>query len=372
MPIHSWCLGGAPRRAYRWRVATNDVLGTQRAGTDGVDAEDMLFISRAFELGELRDVAFLPSGIMNRNWRVETATGTYALKLLWDVPPELARRNAAVLDGLASAGLQVCAPLRTASGEALLCIGSRDYLVSPWAAGSHREGTDLSLDEVESFGALVAEIHDGLAAQAGVTLPVADIRPGAKVTRADVAIAKADRLLHHLSDLDRLSDFDQIAQSLLEERKVLIDKHYSHAPVPGEAPGPFGWTHGDLQYRNILRDGGRVSAVLDWDRIAVKPLGEEVARTAQVQFGGERGYLDLQRVAAFATGYRSRRPLPRSDLADAVERLWWKRMSDYWIFEFHYDRGDHGPDPLMEPSETLLGWWTERRHQVQEAFAAGA
>jgi homoserine kinase type II len=345
-----------------------------------VGAEELLSISRAFELSEIREATFLPSGIMNRNWRVETATGTYALKLLCDVPTELARRNATVLDGLAGAGLPVCAPLRTAAGEALLRVGSRDYLVSPWAAGSHHEGTDLSLDEVESFGTLVAEIHDGLAVQAGKTLPAADTRPRAKATGADVAIAKADRLLHHLRSLDRLNEFDQVAQELLEERKVLIDKHRCLAPAAGEAPGPFGWTHGDLQYRNILRDGATarrrdgatVSAVLDWDRIAVKPLDEEVARTAQVQFGGEHGHLDLERVAAFVTGYRRVRRLPGADLADAVERLWWKRMSDYWIFEFHYDRSDYGPDGLMEPSETLLVWWTERRREVQEAFAAGA
>jgi homoserine kinase type II len=120
-----------------------------------------------------------------------------------------------------------------------------------------------------------------------------------------------------------------------------------------------------------LRDGGVVSAVLDWDRIAVRPLGEEVARTAQVQFG-EHGYFDLERVAAFTAGYRSVRPLPRADLADAVERLWWKRMTDYWVFEFHYDRDDHGPDLLMEPGEALLAWWTGHREEVQDAFAAGA
>jgi hypothetical protein len=80
----------------------------------------------------------------------------------------------------------------------------------------------------------------------------------------------------------------------------------------------------------------------------------------------------LDRVAAFVTGYRSVRLLSEADLADAVDRLWWKRMPDYWIFELHYDRGDHGPDPLMVPSEELLAWWTDHRDQVQQAFAAGA
>jgi hypothetical protein len=97
-----------------------------------------------------------------------------------------------------------------------------------------------------------------------------------------------------------------------------------------------------------------------------------VARTAQVQFGGEHGRLDLERVAAFVGGYRTVLPLSRADLADAVDRLWWKRMSDYWIFEFHYDRSDCGPDSLMAPCERLLAWWTGCRKDVEQAFAAGA
>lgn len=348
-------------------MATDEVPRTDRPVAD-----DLPLISRGFGLGEVRDVEFLASGIMNRNWRIETAAGAYALKLLCDVSAELARRNAQVLDGLAAAGLPVCAPLRTEGGDALLSVGSRDYLVSPWARGAHFEGIKLSPAEVETFGAVVAEIHNALSAQAGSSLPVASTRPRAKVTGPETAIGKADRLLRHVITLEEAIEFDDIARGLLEERKTLITKHRFNAPVAGEALGPFGWVHGDLQYRNILWAADSVSAVLDWDRIAVKPLGEEVARTAQVQFGGEHGYLDLDRVASFVTGYRSLRLLPQADLADAVERLWWKRMSDYWVFEFHYDRADHGPDELLEPSERLLAWWTERRRDVQEAFAAGA
>lgn len=352
-------------------MATNEVLGPESVGTGSSVVEDLPLIRRAFELGEVGDVAYLATGIMNRNWRLETTTGTHALKLLRDVPAPLARRNAAVLGGLATAGLPVCAPLRTGAGEALLSVGSRDYLVSPWAEGTHREGIELSLPEVQTFGAMVGEIHDALSAQDGVTLPAADLRPPAKVTGPEEAIAKADRLLRLVTNLKEPTEFDDVARMLLEQRKVLIDKHRSSAPAAGQARGPFGWVHGDLQYRNILWADGSVNAVLDWDRIAIKAVGEEVARTAQVHFGGEHGYLDLDRVAAFTSGYRSLRSLPQADLADAVERLWWKRMSDYWIFEFHYDRADHSPDALLEPSEQLLTWWTDHRRDVQEAFAAG-
>jgi Ser/Thr protein kinase RdoA (MazF antagonist) len=303
------------------------------AARDLVDEGDLKRIGDEFGLGDVRNVAFLVDGIMNRNWRIETAAGVYALKLLRDVPPETARRSATVLAALASAGLPVCAPVSTRDGEFLLQIGPRAYLVAPWAAGAHIEGTSLPLGEVTDFGVLVATIHQTLGDHARVPLPAADVRPRVKVTGPDTALGKADRLLSVISGLTAPDEFDDRARDLLERRKVLIEGHRASMPAEGHAAGPFGWTHGDLQYRNVLWSGGKVSAVLDWDRVAIKTLGEEVARTAQVQFGGEHGHLDLERVAAFVTGYRSVIPLSRADLTDAVHRLWWKRMSDYWIFE---------------------------------------
>ncbi len=350
-------------------------MGAQRRrvlSPGALDVGELRRIREEFGLGEIERATFLAEGLMNRNWRIDTPTGVYALKLLCDVPVEIARRNATVLTALASAGLPVCAPVNTRDGGPVLQIGLRNYLVSPWAEGTHVEGTDLPPGEVADFGALVATIHQALGDSVRVPLPVADVRPRAKVTSPDKAIDKADRLLTTIGAITEPSDFDDLAGNLLEERKVLIDKHRASPPAEGDVPGPFGWTHGDLQYRNILRHDGTITAVLDWDRAAVKTLGEEVARTAQVQFGGEHGRLDLERVAAFVGGYRTVMPLPRADLADAVDRLWWKRISDYWIFEFHYDRDDHGPDSLMAPSERLLAWWTDRREDVEQAFATGA
>lgn len=354
-------------------VTSDRVTASGEAWKDGPDLADLRRVQEMFGLSEVDRVEFLASGLMNRNWRVDTATGTYALKLLQDVPVEAARRSAIVLSALSAAGLPVCAPVTTrGEAEPVLQIDSRSYLVSPWVEGAHTEGVALPLDQVAALGSTVAAIHQALNDTARVPLPPADARPHAKVTSPGTAIEKADRLLAAIKGITEPSDFDRLAQRLVEERKVLLDKHHASAPTAGAAPGPFGWTHGDLQFRNVLHRDGRIVAVLDWDRMAIKPLGEEVARTAQVQFGGEHGRLDLERVAAFVAGYRTVMPLPREDLADAVDRLWWKRMSDYWIFEFHYDRDDRGPDSLMEPSERLLAWWTDRREVVQHAFAAGS
>ena len=57
--------------------------------------------------------------------------------------------------------------------------------------------------------------------------------------------------------------------------------------------------------------------------VRVRPYAEEVARTATIQFSHADG-LDLRRVAALVTGYRTIVPLGGDDLADGVHRLWWK------------------------------------------------
>jgi Ser/Thr protein kinase RdoA (MazF antagonist) len=192
----------------------------------------------------------------------------------------------------------------------------------------------------------------------------------AKVTDPDAAAAAADRFLDHIAGMESSQPFDLMSVGLLEQRKILLDEYGSHRPGDEMPKGPLGWTHGDVQHRNILWLDGKVAVVLDWDRIGVRPYAEEVARTAQVQFGGEDGRLDLERVAAFVAGYRTVIDLAERDLADAVERLWWKRMTDYWVLEFHYDRHDHSCDDLWGAGELLLDWWTSHRDDVQGAFAA--
>jgi homoserine kinase type II len=119
---------------------TDGTSETRIAAQVKLDAGDLLRIRDAFGLGEVKHSVFLADGLMNRNWRLDTATGSYALKLLCDVPAETARRNAVVLAALASAGFPVCAPLLGRGGDALLQIGPRTYLLSPWAEGRHVGG----------------------------------------------------------------------------------------------------------------------------------------------------------------------------------------------------------------------------------------
>ncbi|MCX4753483.1 phosphotransferase [Kitasatospora purpeofusca] len=334
-------------------------------------AEDLTVLSEAFGLGEVRECRFLSDGLMNGNWRLDTAEGSFALKRIMDVPLPLARRNLAVLSGLADDGLPVGRARVSSAGDAVVEVAGRGYCLSPWMEGSHLPGTALSIRQAADLGVLLGRIHRSLNEERlDGLLPPGPEQVAVAVTTPAEAYQEADRFLTLIAGLERRTAFDGEAAAAVAERKVLLEKYGHERPAGEVAVGPVGWTHGDVQHRNVLWRDGVIVGVIDWDRIRVRPFGEEVARTATVQFGGEDGFLDLERTSAFVAGYRSVVPIPLPALADAVERLWWKRMSDYWQLVFHYDRDDHSCDHLFLPAERFLAWWTERREAVQEAFAA--
>lgn len=321
----------------------------------------------AYELGNVHSVRYLAEGLLNRNWKITTDKGVFALKEVVNTPVDKLRRSLTVLSTLETAGLPVCAPYLSPKSEPLVTVGDRSYCLLPWVEGTHRPGVELHENEAHALGALLGRIHHGLADPA-VSLGAVGERPKAKVTAPEAALAEADRFLGVIAHMDAPDAFDQAAKQALAQRKKLIAAHADQRPADQAPRGPWGWTHGDFQPLNVLWCRDSIAAVIDWDRLGIRPYGEEVVRTAQVQFGTADGHLDLSLVAAFVTGYRSQRDLADEDLADAVERLWWKRMTDYWQLQFHYDKNDFGADALWESGERLLQWWTEERGTVRAAF----
>ncbi len=323
---------------------------------------------KAYDIGGVLDRQHLADGLMNVNWRLDTRAGRFALKRVTDVPLDRLRRNLAVLPVLASHGVPTCTPLFTVHGDVIAEVRGDVYCLFPWSAGNHVRGTDLSPAQTSRLGTHLAGLHTALGRavdEAG--MPAVPASVTAEVTEASRAVQKADRLAAAVSARGAGDSFDAVAGVALEKRKILLDKHV-HLRPEGDAPaGPHGWTHGDFQYRNLLWADGELKAVLDWDRLGVRPYAEEVVRTAQVQFGVE-GVFDLERVSAFVSGYRLVVPLEPAALLDGARRLWWKRMTDFWQLEFHYDRGDHSCDDLFIADEALLHWWTERLDEVERAF----
>jgi homoserine kinase type II len=331
--------------------------------------QDLPLLAEQYGLGQMIECSFLPQGLMNPNWRVRTQAGTFALKLLTDVTPEKAERNLTIPTALATVGIPACGPVPTLKGALVQRTdGGRAYALFQWAAGAHEPGWRLEAEQVVALGDLLGRMHGAMGVAARDEGWPAPREVRATVTHPAKALVSAAHFLDLIADLAEPGSFDRQAGKDLQARLELIGKHADSRPGDDVPLGPCGWTHGDVQYRNLLWDGGRVSAVLDWDRVAVRPLSEEVVRTALVQFAREDGELDLLRVRQFVWAYRAQVPLAGEHLADAARRLWWRWLTDLWPMQWHYERFETSCDQLWIAQSRLMDWWCEHRVQIDDAL----
>lgn len=320
-----------------------------------------------FGLGEPVRVRRVAEGLMNRNWQVVTPAGMVAVKQVADASAAAVRAQHAAVTALARAGLPVPAPVAGTGGVTLLEHPAGLFAVLPWAAGEHRSGLNLSHGECRVLGGLLGSLHEALAG----ALPPAPGQAAVQVTEVAAARERIGRYLGLASSRRPPDDFDRLAVRRLGQRAALLDNLAHLRPAGQEPAGPAGWTHGDFHDLQVLWEDGQVSAVLDWDRLGVRPLAAEVVRSGTLLFGygNERG-LDTGRVTAFTCGYREVVQLADADLADAAHRLWWERLCDCWQLKWHYERGEKSCDHLFASASALLEWWCAHRGEVCGAFTS--
>jgi aminoglycoside phosphotransferase (APT) family kinase protein len=112
----------------------------------------------------------------------------------------------------------------------------------PWMPGEPVSTGRLNASEGVALGQFLKSLH----LPAPEDAPLSDCRGGPLSTRADMVAFRAKRLVH---------DFDWISRDIMPI--------WSDALIAPDDAAPT-WLHGDLHPRNVLMDGGRLSAVIDW------------------------------------------------------------------------------------------------------------
>ncbi|MER8183258.1 phosphotransferase [Kitasatospora sp. NPDC094015] len=324
-------------------------------------------VLREFRTAPALRVKPVAEGLLNRGYRVTTEAGSYFLKCYVDqataTRPAITAQHHATL-ALHRLGLPVAPPLPAQDGRTVHAHGGRFFALFPWVSGVHRHGTELDQQQCAELGALLGRLHGALAK---VCAPVRQPpgRLSADPVETGFLIAELLRRARHQ---EPRRPFDELAEQRLLERAELIAAHQHRRPVPTAAP-PTGWTHGDFHGLNLLHRRGRVVAVLDWDKLGLHPIAEEAVRAATLIFNDRTtGVLDLSRVRHYARGYRATGAADARQLAAAVHRVWWERLNDLWMLQWHYQREDHRADPLYAASAAQLAWWCEEYEQVLDAF----
>lgn len=306
----------------------------------------------------------LVEGLLNRSYQIETSQDCYFLKHYLDPDPKVIAFQHRASAALERAGMPVAAPIADRAGRTLNRRLGRTFALYPWVGGHHRHGLELSRGECADLGALLGELHATLA----TLLPPVPQELVVPTLTPEAAHAGLNRLLALVEARGEGDEFDQLARfRLLERRHMLHDL----APMrPPEHQVPLvGYVHGDFHEFNVIYRHGRPCAVVDWDRLAVKPLVDEVVRASVLFFiDAQDGWLDLERIRAFADGYRTRVPEVASQYALGVHRVWWERLTDFWMLHWRYVRRDPRSDSQFPAAASLVVWWTEAYQKVIEAF----
>lgn len=314
-----------------------------------------------WQLGTVHSVRRVPTGLMNRSWRVSTDTGDYLLKLFLDVQgPQLAFQFS-VLRALAAAGVPVVLPILSTHRTDTLLVDQHEFGVFPWLNGRHRSGLSISLARSHELGRVLGNMH--LALRSAVPTPQQPYHQPSMP--AEEALSRVDRLLDLVDSRHGGGKFDALAERTLRMKRGMLANLAQRRPpdIPVMAAG---YLHGDLHPHNILLNTeDRVLAILDWDRLRVGPYSKELARAAAFFFtyGDERG-IDLDRAGEFVAGYREVFDLGSSEIAIALHRLWWERLADNWVIEWHYMRRNQACDHLLPGQTALVKWWTANFDEV--------
>ncbi|MFF2141094.1 phosphotransferase [Kitasatospora sp. NPDC058190] len=322
-----------------------------------------------YRVGRLLTAEPVAEGLLNRGYRVTTEAGAYFLKCYVDAAtanrPKILAHHRAMTD-LHALGLPVSPPLTcTERAGTVAGLGGRLFALFPWVDGRHQHGTELPLPQCDALGALLGRLHGALDDVCAPLDQPAGYRSADPLDSAELA----RELRRHAREHRPYGELDALVEQRLAERLELLADHAHRRPDPQAAP-PTGWTHGDFHGLNLLYDGDRVVAVLDWDKLGPQPRAEEAVRGATLLFNDRTtGTLDLVRVRRYSQAYRASGAATAEHLAAAVHRVWWERLNDFWMLQWRYQRADHRADPLYPASAGQLAWWCQEYEQVLDAFA---
>lgn len=292
-------------------MATFTVLGATELGE----------LAEAFGLGALREFRAIAAGTINSNFELTTDSGRYFLRVNEGKAEVDVAWESRLVAALAEKGVTTLAPLvaRDNRPYAPLHAATTKWVsVFPWRAGNHLAADAVTPAHAHTFGAALAELH-----RAGLELP-ASWRRG--------SIYDHDHLVTRYGRFARIDD-----PVLAHAKHVLADElAIARAAAPIRRAATHGIIHGDLFRDNVLWDGDRITAILDFEQASGGSLAYDVAVCINDWCWTGEPRIDLAH--ALIAGYQSVRPLTAADrdalpieIRAAATRFTITRITDVYL-----------------------------------------
>lgn len=248
-------------------------------------------ICKTLSLGELRaPVTAVSGGFMHKMYRMETAQGAYAVKLL--NPSVMQRsdvfRNLHLAESLEqelqNAQIPIV-PANTYNGEKMQCLQNQYYYVFDWLDGKSLHDGAIKPKHCETMGGILARIH-GIPCDASV--------PPSEPPHIDwdFYIAKSE------------TDCPKIAKKLHTYRDLLYRRTENGARALQNLPQKTCISNGDMDSKNVLWQAGK-PYLIDLESLSYGNPHTELFQLALCWAGYESCHLRYHRLEAFLRGYQS-------------------------------------------------------------------
>jgi len=234
----------------------------------------------------------LAVGSVNSNFALVTADGTRFFARLYEEQPTVgAERELALLELLATSGVPVVRPLRATSGQLVREYQGKAFAVFPWLEGDWLCLKRVTREHCREVGAALARVHNVSAQAQG--LSEGRFRPEDMLERLKRVEAEGPPRLKAAVDYAR----DRYAHYLLRRNLSL----------------PRGICHGDLFRDNVLWQGSKLAALIDFESVALGSFAYDLMVTLLAWCYADS--LVVPHARAMYEGYSAVRPLTDAERA---------------------------------------------------------
>lgn len=234
----------------------------------------------------------LDVGSVNSNFRFESAEGAaYFARLYEEQDISGARTEVQLLATLSAAQVPVVAPLCTLAGARVTEHAAKPFAIFPWVEGEWLCLRQVTPEHCRTLGAALARVHS--------TSPQVSRLPEGRFRPTDM--------------LARLSRVESEGHARLLPAIQHIRACYARYLPQRDENLPRGICHGDLFRDNVLWQGPRLSALLDFESVFWGSFSYDLMVTALAWC--YRDALVIENVQALFAGYGSVRSLSVAERA---------------------------------------------------------
>lgn len=262
-------------------------------------------------------------GYMHRMYRLETAQGSYAVKLL---NPEVMsrptakdnyRRAEALENVLEQSGLPIVAALSFDGGK-MQCVQGQYCYVFPWVEHSALNWRDIEPVHCTIMGDLLARMHS-------LPIPSGDGFPQFEPVQPEAMAIDWPALAQAVS-----SCCSEISQGLAEMLPVLEKAQQAYNRAVEALPPLMCICNADMDCKNVLWRNNQ-PLVIDLECLETGNPVNDLIQLSLSWAGGTVCRFDFGRFRAFLSAYRQRKALPTMD---------WRSLTGLgfsWLDWLHYN-----------------------------------